>query len=73
MSYIIMAEMEEGSETRVSDFDQHDRGFDGADAAYDALYRIENEERYPEFRRMWVEELRDMEYWLDHLDCYSDA
>lgn len=72
MTYIIMAIQEEGSEIRVSDYDTHSRGFDRSEEAYEALPQAR--EDYPEFRRFWVEELKDKEYWMmRHLeDDYFD-
>ena len=61
MSYIIMAIQEEGSEIRVSDYDKHSRGFDRSEEAYKALPQAH--EDYPEFRRFWVEKLKDSPYW----------
>lgn len=71
MSYIIMALDECGTETRVSDFDKHYRGFDRETEAYRNLDKAQ--ERYPEFRQFWVEELRDASYWLERMNPYSEG
>ena len=55
MSYIIMAIDECGSETRI------EGGFSTMDAAQDHLATIR--EDYPEYRRIWAEELRDKAYY----------
>jgi len=65
MSYIIMAVQEEGSETRISDFDENARGFDTVATARAAYHRIISEEMYPEYRQIWVEELKDAAYWYE--------
>jgi len=56
MSYILMAEQEEGSEMRISEFDPGPRGFNTACEAGRFIHKAR--ERYPEFRRIWVEMLR---------------
>ena len=61
MSYIIMAIQEEGSETRISDYDTDGNGFASEERAYDALDKAK--EHYPEYRQIWVEQLKDMDYW----------
>ena len=66
--YIIMAIQEEGSEIRITDFDETNRGFRNASTARSKL--AECRENYPEFRRIWVEELKDSEYWASRV--YSD-
>jgi hypothetical protein len=77
MSYVIMAIQEEGSEIRISDFDEHDRGFDTREAAHKALDQVLDEDRYPEYRNMWVELLRDQAYYTEQFaredyDGYDD-
>jgi hypothetical protein len=72
-----MAIQEEGSETRISDFDEHDRGFDTREHAYRAVDRLVAEDRYPEYRSIWVEELQDSSYWYERYaredyDDYDD-
>ena len=61
MSYIIMALQEEGTEVRVCDYDTHERGFDTEAEAEAALERARTD--YGDYREMWVEQLRDMQYW----------
>ena len=65
MSYIIMAIQEEGSETRISDYDTTIDGFDTEDQASHALRQAWND--YPEFRQIWVEELKDQFYWAQRI------
>jgi hypothetical protein len=64
MSYILMAEQEEGSEVRISEFDPGPRGFNTACEAGRFIHKAR--ERYPESRRIWVEMLRDSDYWRDY-------
>ena len=70
--FIVMAIQEEGSEIRVSDWDPTPRGFESREEANRVLEHAR--EYYPEFRRFWVEELRDSTYWLsrDDLDEYGN-
>ena len=71
MSYVIMAIQEEGSEIRISDWDEHSRGFNTQDAAYRALDKAREE--FIEYRQFWVEELKDASYWRDYFSKYDNC
>ena len=68
--FIIMAIQEEGSEIRITDFDETSRGFRNESTACSKLAQCR--EAYPEFRRIWVEELRDAEYWASRFHADLD-
>jgi hypothetical protein len=65
MGWIVMARDECGNETRASDNE-----WSNEDDAWSEASRIR--ERYPEKRPVWVEMLRDKDYYLDYyLDMYD--
>lgn len=57
MRYIVMATNECGQEFRPSS-----RTHFGSNDAYDELEYLQ--EQYPDARSMWVEELRDSDYYM---------
>jgi hypothetical protein len=61
MGWIVMARDECGDETRVSDSEWSSEGEALVEAA--AL-----RDRHPEYRRWWVETLRDKDYYLAMYD-----
>ena len=68
MSYVIMGIDETGSE-----FNAGNQSFDTESDAYKALSEVK--EGYPEARRIWVELLRDKDYFLSQRndpDYYDD-
>lgn len=67
MPYIIMAVQEEGSEIRICEYDEHPRGFDTQEAAFEAMDKAM--EDYPEYAAMWVEQLKDQAYWMFEHPC----
>lgn len=65
MSYIIMGTQETGEEGRANDEEYPTR-----ELAYQDLPEVE--ERLPEWRNFWVEELHDMAYWMEKIAMYND-
>lgn len=66
MAYIIMAQQETGEECRANGKEYESRA--SAERAIDELCDM-----YPEWRAFWVEELKDMAYWMERMnDEYDD-
>lgn len=61
MAYIVMARDECNDETRASDYE-----WSNEDDAWKEASEIR--ERHPEWRRVWVEMLRDKDYYLAMYD-----
>jgi len=66
MGWIVMARDECGDETRPSDNE-----WSNEDDAWSEASRIR--ERYPEWRRVWVETLRDKDYYLNEWSTNYDG